>query len=737
MFMRKWLSALPLLILMLTTGTASSQTPAPSPRFTPSTDSFFSETLRIGRGAVLHAEWRPDGERVLVDTIRGAWLYSIQNARLIDDVHLEQARFARFSPDGRLIAGVNEMDSITLWDASTYAFLATLSGHDAYVRSLVWRPNDHLLASLDHTGRILIWDANNGQQIFQFQLDGADQITWSPDGTYLAAADFESGIINAWSIRGDLVFTSIPQYPGQYSPAIVWRTDTQLLQRDFGETPRGILWDIPTGSGTEFSPVGYASAYSPDGSKLAAAGGRGAAVIDAVTGETLFSIDGPQALIVSWSPDGEVVAYGDWRASVADRAQVTIVDSLTGMTRRILEYDFSIKAIVWSPDGEDFLVIDDANQIYLSGSGAAASIAHTEIGVVAAWRSDGRVIAAGDTNYGTRLWDANTGEVLIPRMNSGHPATRLSWQPGGYLLATAVGDVRQSVNNNVYIWDTSTTANSAIDSLNIIPHVNLVAAFAWSPDGSTLASLERAQYIRLWRPDDSGTIHVIDTRAIRLEPAIDYTRRYSLLGWSPNGNLIYVSSSSSGNWGGVRLFDVNAGTFVLGDTPPNFASTWTWTPDNRFIWAKWGQYGNVPPVQDISVGGERITDNEQAPLILTGLTAQVAKGIFSPDASQLIGFDTDNNAIIWDVDTRGRLVELANVYDAVWSPDGLMIAVYGSDGFIRVIDSQSGEILYIFERYWQEPGRSWEDRLQVIWSPDSSRIALLDEGVLFIYNRVN
>lgn len=726
--MRKLLFALPLLILMLTTGIASSQTPAPS-----SINGVFSETLRIGRGAILHAEWHPDGERVLVDTIGGAWLYLFQNARLVDDVHLEQARIARFSPDGHLIAGGSELNNITLWDASTYAVLATLSGHDAYVRSLAWRPNDHLLASLDHNGRILMWDADNGQQIFQFQLDGADQITWSPDGTYLAAADFESGIINAWSIRGDLVFTSIPQYPGQYSPAIVWRTDTQLLQRDFGETSRGILWDIPTGSGTEFSPVGYASAYSPDGSKLAAVGGRGVAVVDAATGETLFSIDGPQALVVSWSPGGEVVVFGDWIA----RAQVTVVDSITGMIRYTREYDFPIKGVYWHPDGEQFLVVDQANQIYLSGYGAASNIAHTEIGVVAAWRGDGWVIAAGDTNYGARLWDANTGEVLIPRMKSGHPVTRLSWQPGGYLLATAGGDVWQGVNDNVYIWDTSTTANSAIDNLNIIPHVNPVAAFAWSPDGSTLASLERAQYIRLWRPDDPGTIHVIDTRAIRLEPAIDYTRLYSLLGWNLNGDLIYVSSSSSGNWGGVRLFDVNAGTFVLGDTPPNFASTWTWTPDNRFIWAKWGQYGNVPPVQDISVGGERITDNEQVPLILTGLTAQVAKGIFSPDASQLIGFDTDNNAIIWDVDTQARLVELANVYDAVWSPSGLMIAVYGSEGVIRVIDSQSGEILHIFERHWQEPGRSWEDRLQIIWSPDSSRIALLDQGILFIYDRVN
>ncbi len=706
----------------------------------PSPDEAFSETLRMGRGSILHAEWHPDGQRFLVDTVRGAWLYSVDetSGRFVNEAHIETARTARFSPDGSLIAGINEDQAVTLWNATTYTPITTLSAHNAFVRSLAWHPIENLLATLDQTGRIIAWDSANSEQSRELYLEGADQIAWSPSGAYLSAVDRERGAVNVWDATGELVFAIPPGANNPYGVDVIWRNENQLLLRIHdAEIPHGVLWDIDMGNSTEIPRIGYANAYNPDGTRFALSAVGSAGILDAETGDILFTIDGPRAIVVRWSSDGDTVAFGDWTTSVVDKARVTVVEAKTGEITQTLDFDFSIKGIYWRPNSQAFVVIDESNQIFLSGSRTASSMAHTEIGSVAAWRPDGQAIAVSDRNYGARLWDARIGMVLIPRMNSGHPATQLSWQPGGDLLATAVGDFWQSVHNNVYVWDTSTPASSAIDSLYTIPHVNRVTGLAWHPDGTTLASMERQQYIRLWQPDDPGTINVIDTRAIRMAPFVDHTQMYNAFGWSTDGDTLHAAFSSSGNWGGVQLIDVDEPVLVFGDTPPNFASTWIWTPDGRFIWAKWGQYGNVPPVQDISIGGEGITDDEQPPLLLTGLMAQVEKGIFSPDASSFIGFDAEDNAMIWDVATQTHLASFRGFHDAVWSPDSMMLALYSTDGFVHIVNPQDGEVIHVFDQHYQETGRTWTERLQVVWSPDSSRIALLDQGVLFIYDRID
>src|SRR5690606_32756425 len=313
------------------------------------------------------------------------------------------------------------------------------------------------------------------------------------------------------------------------------------------------------------------------------------------------------------------------------------------------------------------------------------------------WRSDGQMIAAADTRYGASLWDAETGDLLISRMGHRQPATQLAWQPGGTLLATAGGDGWQSEDNNVYIWDSSVEPEAIFDQNVIIPHVDLVAGIAWSPDGTTLASIERERYIRLWKPDEPGTIRVIDTWAVRLAPFIDYTQRISSLEWSTGGDMLDYSYSSSGNDGGVHLIDVAAGTMVEADTPTNHASTWAWTLDNQFIWVNWGNSDRVPsPAFDMVLGQYRLAEDAQSYPVFSGLEGQVTHAAFSPDAQLLIGFDDLNHGLIWDVQTQTPSTRLANVQDVVWSPDSTMIAVYGTDGLIRIVNVQTGDTLHTF-----------------------------------------
>lgn len=706
----------------------------------------FQETLRIGRGAVLHAEWDSTGTLILVDTVRGAWLYAPGGYHLPDVAHIEGARLARFNPARPLLAGVDDDNHITLWDTTTFEQVASLPGHDVYVRALAWNPDGSQLATLDRTGRIITWDTEQQVKSLELRSEGADQIAWSPGGVHLAAIDSTSGVIQVWNAAGELVLTTIPEYAGSYGFAMLWRDDTHLLRQAYdGEGGAGgKLLDIPSGSAVRFPDLGYINAYSPDGSKLV---GR-FSMLDADSGESLFTVPVGQAAAMVWSPDGRYIALGDWSADITAHTWVTIVDATTGKAVYMFRHDYTIKEIAWSPDSQMFLTVDAADQISVlrtvtpmsSNVTVPDTIAHTEIGTTAAWRGDGKIIAAADTNYGARLWDAQTGQVLVPRMHGGQPFTRLAWQPGGTLLAATGGSRWQSKNNNVYIWDSGAITESSAAHVLTIPHVDIVAGIAWSPDGRTLASAERSQYIRLWQPDESTLIRVMDTYAIRLAPFIDYTQQINSLAWSPHGDLLDYSFSSSGNGGGVDLLDVNAGTLVSGDTPNNYASTWVWTPDNRLIWANWGFLGDGaspeprPPIHDITLGGVGI-GGEGEPVLLAGLTEEIRTAVFSPDARLLIGFDRLDNGMIWDVQTRTPLAHLPAVDNAVWSPDSTMLAIYGTDGLIRVLDPQTGATLHTFNRHFYIHTYDPAKNIQLIWSPDSQRVIVLDNGVLFIYDR--
>lgn len=693
----------------------------------------YYETVRMGRGAVQRIQWQTHGDYILADTIRGAWIYRPSGSNLVDVTHLEDARLARFRPDGRVLAGVNEQNAITLWNTTVFTQTMSLRGHTAYVRALEWSPDGSKIASADRDGTVLVWDATNAKQLLKLHLNGADKLAWSHSGTYLAGEASQSRTVNVWDSAGKLGFAST-----SFGANLLWRNDTQLLSPTDDETPEGPLWDMQTGQQAAIVRHGYGTGYNSDGSKLASSNIGQAFIADGTTGATLSRIDGPQALVVKWSPNDHYVAFGDWSTALGTKTHVRIVDAVTGEIVADFLFDATITGIAWNSDSTGFVIVDSASRIIeqlLDPSSAFPSktLAHTDIGTLADWHSDGQAIAVADTNDGVRIWDAGTGDPLTSQMSLGQPVHDLAWQPKGNLLAMDGGTDWQSLYSTTFIWDTTELAGPDIEPVFVIPHLDQVAGIAWSPDGKTLTSAERTRYLRLWSPERPHDIHVIDLWTIRLAPFVDYSQRIETLEWPANSRFPAYSFASSGNGGGVQLIDlgVDAGAIIPADTPQNYDSTWAWTVDHRFISAAWGYYGDpgpTPSAQDITVKGQGVS-----PLLLKGLSSHVAKGIFSPDARSLIGFDDLNHGIIWDIATQKARIQLTDVHDAVWSPDSTKIVVYKTDGEIEILNALTGKVIYTFTQHFRTGRIQPAPNVQVIWSPDSQKIALLDSGALFIY----
>jgi WD40 repeat protein len=158
--------------------------------------------------------------------------------------------------------------------------------------------------------------------------------------------------------------------------AVVWSGDGKWLAIG-GGTP-GVsgaveIWDPanlePVRTVARGGDVLYALAFSPDSLRLAAAGAdHRTAVVDVVSGETLFRLAGHvgPVLAVSYSPDGATIATGS-----ADRSIRLWTSTSGALIRSLTNHNGAVQAVLFSPGGTTlFSASADATvRVWVPGNG--------------------------------------------------------------------------------------------------------------------------------------------------------------------------------------------------------------------------------------------------------------------------------------------------------------------------------------------------------------------------------
>jgi WD40 repeat protein len=185
------------------------------------------------------------------------------------------------SPDGRLLAAVNQDGVVKLWDRSADRERGTLAGSRARASCLAFSPDGARLAVAEGN-QVRVWDTADGtlRQTLSGHRDLIRCLAFSPDGAALATAGNDRGI-RLWDLAGGRQRAALL---GHWEPvtALAFSPDGRMLaSASWDHTAR--LWHLASGQEL-FALEGhggrvFALAFSPDGGVLAtggeAADGRG------------------------------------------------------------------------------------------------------------------------------------------------------------------------------------------------------------------------------------------------------------------------------------------------------------------------------------------------------------------------------------------------------------------------------------------------------------------------------
>jgi WD40 repeat protein len=491
-------------------------------------------------------------------------------------------------------------------------------------------------------------------------------------------------------------------------------------------------------------------AFSPDGERIASAGGDGALRIwNSKSGnvtQILKNVHNGFACSVAFHPDGKHLV------SVGADKKLKVWDLTSGLPVFARPCDSvhvygTAYGAAFSPDGGQVAAgIDGAVNVWdwrndrLLHSLPVPDKRRFSV----AFSPDGRRLASGNWWGTVQLWDPVAGGKPLCTFSETrgmrHPVCALAFSPDGARLATA------SFDRCADVWDTTTG-----ELAHTLPHSGLVLCVAFSPDGRRIATAGEDKTVHVWdattgrevlglhghtgnggcvafSPDGrrlasantDGTIRIWDATELEGNEAAEILtfREHSDEIWSLAVSRDGQRVVSAGFSAPAKVWDPQTGRVSAEfDGHKEVVFCVAWQGDGRRI-ASAGSDGGLMTVKvwDAQSGQE---------VFALPAGPEYFAVAFSPDSRYIVTGRANRTVQVWDAPT-GKEVHTLGAHDRVvrgivFSSDGRHLASASADGIVKVWDATR-----LTEK--QEPRYSLSARvhgpsLNVAFSPDGRRVA--------------
>ncbi|MCS7468221.1 serine/threonine-protein kinase [Stieleria sp. ICT_E10.1] len=384
-----------------------------------------------------------------------------------------------WSPDANHLASCGS-EGIAIWNTSDWSRVAVYSGFSGSVNAMAWHPNSQRLASTGTDGAVHVWPLSPHEN--QYDLDSESDFAWTDDGLIRTLSDpftvvdrnGRTGDIKRstplpsadrpWKLRGRNLIAANAWDGKQLKFNAATINASHQVDRE--------QYDIP--SIAPEGPSGLRWTANRHGNKLAVVAIRGGRpAIHDLTDRSVTELDShaqPFSRVLFWSPDETMIGligHGRYDTGVnLWHLWLHLYDANAGCHLASLDLGPAVQGagrFAWSPDSSR---------------------------MVAAGR-DGQCQIIEMPKPSDRQSDDREFRVLLRKRMHQSAVTSLSWHPDGTRIASVAS------NSVVKIWDVNTG-----DVLLTLPVEGKISQMEWSPDGNQLATRNEQGKIRIWDARD-------------------------------------------------------------------------------------------------------------------------------------------------------------------------------------------------------------------------------------------